>query len=177
MQSPPVIRTALNFGALCGLSNFAVFLILYYSGKNPLSMLSWYAAPLPILFMILATRHYRNRENGGLLRYDQGFRVSFLTSVAGAFVYGAIVWIFITAFDGSIMEMVKQEYLANLELSEGMMKSLLGEEAFEQSLESIDNLTPYNLVTSDVFYKVLGGLICSLIIAAFLRRVPYLKEE
>ena len=177
MQSPPVIRTALNFGALCGLVNITIFLVLFFSGMNPLSMLYFYYVPAPIVFMIIAARHYRNNENGGLLRYDQGFRISLLTSLAGALVYGAFVWIFLTAFDGSVMEMVRQEYLENLEKSEGMMKSMLGEEAYDQSIESIDNLTPYNLVATDVFYKGLGGLLCSLIIAAFMRRVPYFKEE
>ena len=89
MQSPPVLKTALNYGALSGLVSFIVFLILYWMNFNPLGPSSWLGAWVPIIFMVLATRHYRNYENGGFLMYWNGFRISFLTACAAAFVFGA----------------------------------------------------------------------------------------
>jgi len=177
MQNPPVLKTALNFGALSGLGSFSVFLILYWLGFNPLGAASWMGAWVPILLMILSCRHYRNVENGGFLFYWPAFRLSFLTACAGALIYGALTWAFVTIIDSSILDSFKQQSLEALELTEGMMKSMMGEAAFEQSVESINNMNMGDVASSDVFNKMLGGLLSAFIIAAFMRREPNFKEE
>lgn len=177
MQNPPILKTALNFGALSGLGSFSVFLVLYWLGFNPLGPSSWMGVWVPLLFMILASRHYRNVENSGFLFYWQGFRLAFLTACAGAMIYGALSWAFVTIIDASILDTFKQQSLEALELTEGMMKSFMGETAFEQSVESINNMNMGDVASSDVFNKMLGGLLSAFIIAAFMRREPNFKDE
>ncbi len=177
MESPPILKTALNFGALSGVGSFVVFLILYALDKNPLGPASWAGAWIPVLFMVLATRYYRNHENRGYISYWQGFRLGFLTASSGALLFGALSWLFVTVIDNSILDAFKQESLEALELTEGMMKSMIGESAFEQSVENINNMTMNDVATSDVFNKMLGGLLVAFITAAFLRREPNFKEE
>ena len=139
MHSPPVLKTALNYGALSGVGSFLVFLALYFMNLNPLGPASWMGAWVPLLFMVLATRHYRHYENGGFLRYWQGFRIGFLTASSGALLFGALAWLFVTLVDITVLERFKQESLEALELTEGMLKSMMGDSAFEQSVESINN--------------------------------------
>lgn len=177
MHSPPVLKTALNYGALSGIGSFVVFLILYWMNMNPLGPASWMGAWVPVLFMVLATRHYRNYENGGFLRYWQGFRIGFLTASAGAVLFGSLTWLFVTLFDAEVLERYKQESLQALELTEGIMKSMVGESAFEQSVESITNLEIGDVVSSDIFNKMLGGILSGFITAAFLRREPNFQNE
>jgi len=177
MQSPPVLKTALNYGALSGLVSFIVFLLLYWMHFNPLGPASWLGAWVPILFMILATRHYRKYENGGFLPYWNGFRIGFLTACASAFVFGALTWFFVTYVDGEILDRFKQESLEAMELTEGMMVSLVGESAFEQSVQSITNMDMFEVTSSDIFNKILGGLLSALIVAGFLKREPNFQEE
>lgn len=177
MQNPPILKTALNYGALSGLVSFIVFMVLYWMNLNPLGPASWLGAWVPILFIILATRHYRNYENGGYLFYWTGFRIGFLTACSAAFVFGALSWFFVSYVDGEILDRFKQESLEAMELTEGMMKSIVGESAFEQSVQSITNMEMIEVTTSDIFNKMLGGLISALIIAAFLRREPNFQNE
>ena len=168
MQSPPVLKTALNYGALSGLVSFIVFLILYWMNFNPLGPSSWLGAWVPIIFMVLATRHYRNYENGGFLMYWNGFRISFLTACEAAFV---------SYIDGEILDRFKQESLEAMELTEGMMKSIMGESAFDQSVQSITNMEMLEVTSGDIFNKMMGGLLCAFIVAAFLRREPNFQDE
>lgn len=177
MQNPPVIRTALNFGALSGLGSFTVFIILYFMGFNPLGPHSWVGCWIPVLFMILSSRHYRNIENGGFLFYWQGFRIGLLTACAGALVFGALSWAFVVVFDPGVLDAFKQQSLEALELSEGMMKSMMGEAAYDQSIEGINNMKMEDVAASDVFYKMFGGLISAFITAAFMRRDPNFSSE
>jgi hypothetical protein len=177
MHSPPVLKTALNYGALSGLLSFAFFLILYWSGLNPLGPASWMGVWIPVLMMVLSTRHYRQYENGGFLAYWQGFRTGFFTAASSAFVFGALVWLFVTVIDGEVLELYKQESLQAFELTEGMMKSMVGDSAFEQSIENINNMEIGDLVSADVFNKILGGLLTAFITAAFLKREPVYPDE
>ena len=177
MQNPPITRTALNYGALSGLGSFAVFLILYFLGINPLGPSSWAGAWVPLLFMVLASRHYRNFENGGYLIYWQAFRISLLTATAGGIVFGVLSWAFVKMIDPSILDTFKQQSLEALEMTEGMMKSMMGEAAYDQSIESINNMHMEDVAMSDVFYKMFGGLLSAFIIAAFMRRDPNFSSE
>jgi hypothetical protein len=177
MESPPLLKTSLNYGALSGLGSFIVFFILISLGKNPLGPASWAGAWIPILFMVLATRHYRDHENNGFVSYWQAFRIGFLTASAGALLFGALSWLYVTMIDNSVLDTFKQESLEALELTEGMMKSMIGESAFEQSIENINNMSMNEVTTSDIFNKMFGGLLSAFITAAFLRREPVLRDE
>lgn len=177
MESPPIAKTALNYGALSGIASFSMFLILYFSGKNPLGPASWLGAWIPVFIMVLATKHYRNVENQGFVSYWQAFRIGFITASAGAMLFGALSWSFVTIVDASILDTFKQENLEALELTEGMMKSMIGETAFEQSVENINDMNMSDVSASDVFNKMFGGLLAAFITAAFLRREPNFKNE
>lgn len=177
MQNPPILKTVLNFGALSGLGSFLVFLILYWLGYNPLGVASWAGAWVPVLFMVLASAYYRGNENGGYLYYWQGFRLGFLTACASALVYGGLSWAFVTMIDNSILDTFKQQSLEAMEMTEGMMKSMMGESAFEQSVETINNMKMEEVASSDILNKMLGGLLTAFITAAFMRREPHFTDE
>lgn len=177
MESPPILKTSLNYGALSGLGSFIFFYILYALDKNPLGASSWAGAWIPVLFMVLATRHYRNHENLGYVTYWQAFRIGFLTAAGGALLFGALTWLFVMLIDNAVLDLFKQESLQSLELTEGLMKSIIGESAFEQSVENINSMTMNDVCTSDIFNKVIGGLLSAFITAAFLRREPNYRNE
>ncbi|MFN8153262.1 MAG: DUF4199 domain-containing protein [Bacteroidia bacterium] len=177
MQNPPVIRTALNYGALSGLGSFIVFLALYFMGINPLGPASWAGAWVPVVFMVLSSRHYKYVENGGFLFYWQGFRIGLLTACSGALVYGVLSWAFVKIADPGILDAFKQQSLEALEMTEGIMKSMMGEAAYMQSIESINNMHMEDVAASDVFYKMFGGLLTAFITAAFMRRDPNFTSE
>ena len=178
MNSPPLLKTALNYGVLCALTSFTVFMGLYWAGLNPLeTIITWVDSWIPIVFMVLAALHYRNRENQGMITYWQAFRMGFLTATFGALLYGAMVWIFGTVGDGQFLDLIKQERLSAMELSEGFMKSFMGESAYEQGLEYINNMDMAFVATEEIRDKTLGGLLCAFITAAFTRREPRYTEE
>ncbi|MCE2846694.1 MAG: DUF4199 domain-containing protein [Sphingobacteriales bacterium] len=177
MHPPSTLKTALNYGVLSGAGSFVFFLFLYLTDTNPLGNASWLGAWIPPLFMVLASIHYRNIENKGIVGYWQAFRIGLLTSSAGALLFAGMAWIFITVWDPTILENHKQELLAATELAEGYMQELIGESAYEQSIENISNMDLYELVMGDAFNKMLGGLVIAFITAAFVRREPYFPEE
>ncbi len=170
MNQPPVLKTALNFGAMSGLASFAMFLLLYYTGFNPLGQISWVGVWIPVVFIVLGTKHYRDHEGLGYISYWQGFRVGFLTASCGAFLFALMVWSFATVIDAQIVERFKQESLMYLEQTEQLSKSMFGEAIYDASVENIEKITTGTISAQEFWDKTFGGLIISLITAAFLRK-------
>jgi len=169
MNQPPVFKTAMNFGAMSGLSCFAMFLILYFTGSNPLGQISWVGVWIPIVFIVLGSRHYRNHEGQGYISYWQGFRVGFLTASCGAFLFALLVWTFATVIDANIIERFKEESLLYLEQTEKLSRSVFGSSIYDASVENIEKITTESIAAQEFWNKTFGGLIVSFITAAFLR--------
>ena len=169
---PPLIRTAINIGAIYGLSSFAIFLILHYAGLNPLSSSSLIGFWTPLLFVIISIRYYRNYEGGGFINYWRAFRVGLLTIVCGALLYSLLLYLFGTIGATDLVDNYKEQMFSQMEETEGLIKGIFGEKMQDMAMESINNTTLRMLASTDFFYKCLGGAFLSLIVAAFLKRNP-----
>lgn len=173
MNFSPLWRTALNYGAMSGLTSFLIFLALYYKGMNPLGPASWLGAWIPIVFICLSTKYYRDRILGGFISYWQGFRTGMLTAICGSFLFALFIYSFTKIFDGTIVEAFKSDALRGMEDA----KYIFSDEMYDQGIESIEKINMGNIATNDFFTKILGGLLISFITAAFYRRLPSEIEE
>ncbi len=172
MLNPPVFKTALNFGAMSALAGFAVFLGLYYSGYNPLGPSSWAGAWIPILFMVLGIKNYRDHASNGYVSYWKAFRCGLLIASCGAFLYSLLVYIFGTIVDQQLLESFKAESLIYLEQTEELSKSVFGESVYQASVDNIQKSTMSTIASQEFFNKMFGGFLVSFITAAFLRKNP-----
>lgn len=169
---PPIMRTALNIGALYGLSSFAFFLLLYYGGFHPLGASSMFGAWLPIVFVIIGIRFYRNKECGGTIGYWLAFRAGFLTIVCGGALAALLLYLFGTVGAPDLVDSYKEEMLQGMEQTESMMRGMFGDKFFDLNVENINKTTLSSIASTDFFNKCLGGAVVSLIAAAFLKRKP-----
>lgn len=173
---PPIMRTALNIGALFGLCSFVFFLLMYYSGLNPLGPSSWLGLWIPMVFIIWSIRHYRDHECGGYVSYWRAFRTGLLTTMCGALLSALLLYIFGTIGATGLLEDYKEQMLKGLEETEKMMRSMLGDKAFDMTVDNISQTTLSSLASSDFFNKTFGGVFVSLIVSAFLKRNPPADE-
>lgn len=169
---PSALKTASNYGAMSGLASFAFFLLIYWSGSNPLGPVSWLGAWIPVVFMIPSVKKYRDRDCGGYVTYWPAYRASFLTAAFGALLFAALLWLFGTVIDSTILDKFREESLAYLTQNEEMSRSLFGESFYETSVENIQKITLGNIATQDFIYKCFGGMMVSFIIAAVMYRKP-----
>jgi hypothetical protein len=170
-MQPSPFKSSVNYGAMYGLACFAVFVLIYWAGGNPLGPASWLAVWIPPLFIYLSIKHYRSMLSGKLT-YMEGLRTGLITAASGALLYALIVYIFGKIIDPSIIETYKEEMLTSLESSEATMRGMLGDEMFDRSVEEIGKVTLSGQAFAEFSNKCMGGLIYSLIIAAILKRKP-----
>ena len=130
---------------------------------------SWLAAWIPPLFIFLAVKRFRNHESGGYIRFKAAFVTGTMTAMSGALLYSLIIYIFGTLIDPAIIDNFKELMLADLEKTEDMMRSMVGDSIYEQSIEEVKKTTLRSIATTDFIYKSFGGGIVSLIVAAILK--------
>ncbi len=169
-----MLRYALHFGGIQGVATFAIFLLLYWMGINPLGNASWLGAWIPVLIIAKATRSYRDHELEGFISYSEGFRMGLFTAIAGGLLSALLIFIFCTLVDSTIVDEFKEQTLSQLELVEAQMKGLMGDTLYENAVETYNNINLQSIVSSEFFNKLLGGLIISLITAAIYKKdKPY----
>ncbi|MFI5220132.1 MAG: DUF4199 domain-containing protein [Bacteroidia bacterium] len=173
MSITPLWRTALNFGAMSGISSFGLFLILYVKGINPLGPSSWLGAWIPVVFICIATRYYRDRILGGFITYWQGFRTGMLTAICGSFLFALFIYSFAKIYGTDIVELFKNDAIQGMEDA----KYILGDDLYDQGMESLEKITIGTMASNDFFTKMLGAVLVCLITAAAYRKLPSPIDE
>lgn len=156
----------MNFGAMSGLGSFAVFLALYYKGINPLGKAAWIGAWIPVVFICMATKIYRDRFLAGEISYGQGIKIGLTTAMAASFLFVLLVYIFASLIDYNVITMYKNEFFQNMEET----KFMFSDEMYEQTIEDMHKSSIINIAFTDFFAKMLGAFIVTLVTAAIYRK-------
>lgn len=173
MKVTPLWRTALNFGAMSGISSFALFVILYVKGINPLGPSSWLGAWIPVVFISISTRYYRDRILGGFIKYWEGFRTGMLTAICSSFLFALFIYSFAKLYGADIVELFKADAIQALEDT----KYILGDDLYDEGMSSIDKVNIGTIAANDFFTKMLGAVLVCFITAAAYRKLPLPTDE
>jgi hypothetical protein len=164
----PRLRTAMHYGALSGIGSFLIFLAIYWKGSNPLGAASWLGAWIPVVFLCISIKYFRDKLLGGFITYGQAFKTGVMTTLFASLLFGFMVYIFSYLTHAAFLQAHIQEALLGLEQS----KMFFNDELYAEMEEKIESLSINEVVLNDFFTKMLGGLIVSLFAAAYYRRNP-----
>lgn len=165
-----MLRYSMNYGAVSGMGCFAVFLLIYFSGINPLGNASWLAAWIPVVVICICTKQYRENELEGFITYGQAWNVGAFTGIFSGLLYALLVYIFLKVYDNNLIEAFREENIAQLETLSEEIKSMLGTTVYETTLEGYKRLDVKTVCSSDFFNKTIGAILVSLITAAIYKR-------
>ncbi len=159
--------TVLTWGLYLGIASIVYLLLVSYSGLmgNTAVGLLWYG--IVIALLIFGIKHYKEKENGGYLKYGQGLGLGSLIGLAGGVVYGLFMYVFYAIIDPSVHEQL-------IALSQEKALEMGATEASLEQAEGIMGvmLSPGMMSVSAVFSCVLWAFIFALIIAAILKKDP-----
>jgi hypothetical protein len=164
----PRLRTAMHYGALSGIGSFLIFIAIYWKGSNPLGAASWLGAWIPVVFICISIKYFRDKLLGGFITYGQAFKTGLMTTVCASALFEFMVYIFGYFTHEAFLQAHIQEALMGLEQS----KMFFNDELYAEMEKEIENLTMNKVVLNDFFTKMLGGVIVSLFAAAYYRRNP-----
>lgn len=166
---------ALNIGTLAGLLSYGLYMGLYALGKSPLTDWRYVGIWIPVLFIFLAIRQIKHEAEDQHITFGRAFYTGMLTVLVMASLKAVLIFITMSLTGEGIIE----QYFAELErvkqqlLDEG--KPLL---PLMNDLEGLRKQFDARMVSILEFnMQVFGGLILSLIIAAFMYSRKKQRDE
>ncbi|MGQ1784034.1 MULTISPECIES: DUF4199 domain-containing protein [unclassified Saccharicrinis] len=166
-QAASKSSTVYTYGLYLGIASIVFSLITFYSGMLGDKYFSYLGFVITIAFVFLGLKYYKEKENGGFMKYGQGVGLGVLISLVGGVLSSAFTFVYFSFIDPAkhqeLLAVIQEQQLqagvpeAQLEQIEGVMSMML---------------SPMSLALMGVVGAVFGGLIISLIISAILKKDP-----
>ncbi len=166
MSETSSIRAGLYYGSLSGLAVFVFYMTVHLAGFNIFGAITLLNIWIPVVFVILAIRHQRDKIFGGIISFGQAFKAGMVTTFFASLLFGLGFYLFGKIFDHGILNTYKIQ--AELSMEEG--KKILSQSLVDKAMESIDMATMESLTMSEAFNKLLWGVVVSLVAAAIMKR-------
>jgi hypothetical protein len=96
-----------------------------------------------------------------------------MTALSASFLFALLIYIFVTIFDSSVIELYTNEMKAGLEET----KFMFSDEMYDKAMEGFEKLTIVTIAYNDFFIKMVGALLVTFVTAAIYRKVPSPFEE
>jgi len=161
-----------KYGLAGGIISVLLFLVLQWTGENPLikgSLFGFFFIPI---FVFFAVKEFKKYYGGGFLHFWQGMSIGFFTYMLLAIISALFVWIYLEVINPQLL----QDYITNrVELMAGSRANLierLGQQTYDNSLASVRGATPWDLALDDFLRKVFAGFFITTIIAVVMRQLP-----
>lgn len=169
----PLVSVPVQYGAVASALLMILFVVLFYSGKHPMSIPVFFDIRILILplFMVIAMKDFRDNKNGGVLHFWQGFSIGFITFVMLAIIISFFIMIFV-AIDPDFLQFYINERVNLLIEHRDQLTESIGEETVQLQLDKLPFTTSIDLAI-DYFIKTLGiGIFLNIIISIILRKQP-----
>ncbi|MFC2125673.1 DUF4199 domain-containing protein, partial [Bacteroidota bacterium] len=154
LKGKPILKISLRYGGMGAALSAVLFIILFYSGKNPFlipAMLDFRILVFPII-LLFGIRDFKENINGGYLHFWEGMSVGLLE----IFVFSFLMLLFILAFGSLIETGLVDQYITDLQeqiiAGKERFSGSIGEEAYSKTLEILPSTTIFDLAL-DYFLK------------------------
>lgn len=167
-------KTAITYGFYGAILGVVFYMLLVFSGNSPWGSASWMGSWIPGISAYFALKTFRQETNQENFKFSKLFRTSITTIFFQAFMVNIITVLLANILQTNSLEIYRAEMLQNAE----QMKSLVSEKMFEQLLIELKNISYSTLAFWDFIYKIMGGLIVSLILAGiFIKNKPIFEHQ
>jgi hypothetical protein len=169
----PIWKTALLWGAYASVAGILISLLMFLFDYNPLSggmagMFLMFGIGLTMagIFAALAIKQYRDKDNGGYVKYGTGLLISIVVSAVSGTV--GQIWEYIM---GTVIDPSRYSKMA--EAFAETWGEAMPPEALEEALAKFEEGPQLlNILTSGLLGGAFFGLLVGLIVAAIMKREP-----
>ena len=170
----PIYSIPIKYGGMAFVLSIILFLILYYSGQNPLlipAFLDFRILLFPI-FLVFSLRDFKENHNGGFLHFWQGFSIGLMVILIIAILMSLFILILGSWIETDFVSNFIQSSIDQINSAKEKITSAIGEEELTKVLEILPSTSLFDLAL-DYFLKSLPyGLFLTIIISLILRKKP-----
>jgi hypothetical protein len=129
-QPTPIWKHALMYGLYTGAALIVLSLIWYVLDMYMKNWTAWFSYAVLLAGVVLASMHYRDKYNNGLISYGQSVSAGFLTALFAGVVAGIYTFIFMSfvgeEFARTMLAITEEKTLAsNPEISDEQLEMIL----------------------------------------------------
>ncbi len=163
-KQPSLVSIGLKYGLLLGLVSivYAMFSFITESFGNFFVNL-FISLVLAILGVVLAMREFK-KKNGGYMSYGQGVGLGLIVMIISSILSGLFTLLYIEYVDTNLTEKMVDATITQMSAF-GVDADMMDEQRDKLLAEQ----TPVKQLTGALSNGIFGGLILSLIIAAFMK--------
>jgi hypothetical protein len=165
------LATAYKFGLLGGFLSIASFYILSFLYADPTNLNLVFGYLLIPVSIFLSVKFFKDYSNSGYLSFAEGMTVGFVTYGLIGLLSTVGIWIILLIFP-DLFALIKAEKIELLIKNKEMILSQVGENSFEATRKSMEELSPWNVALNDGLWKIIPGMFFSIIISIILRKNP-----
>lgn len=163
-------QVAKKWGLYLGLVFIVYGLIQQLAGLAANDTVGYLAYIILIAGIVLAHREYK-KEGNGYMSYKQGFSIGAVVTVISSIMSIAFTYVYIKFVDDSMIDMIKDKQLEELEASD------MSDAQIEQAMEfTAGFMTPEVMMALALFFGILIGIVISLVIAAITKNTDPSEE-
>ncbi len=167
-QNPntPLLKSALEYGVIFSLIGFALTLAAHYAGLDMNGNLwkgfNWVLSAAMVGWMLW---NFREKKNGGFLRYGQGVGLSVLTGLVSGVIGGIFFFIFVKYIAPEFITQIEDAAIA------GMQEQGLTDEQIEMNMGYASMfMSPGAMVVYAILGALFSYLIYGLIFSAIFKK-------
>jgi hypothetical protein len=164
-KKPSLLRSTLNYGIMLGLALVIYSILLWMFNATFNQGLSYVSYVIMIGGIILATRAYREHEQGGYISYGRALGVGTLTVLFASVITSVYTYLLFSVIDPGLMDrlMIMRE--------EAFYESGLADDQIDMALQMTERFArPGIMAISGFFAGVFAGFIISLVTSIFLKK-------
>lgn len=169
----PVIRVALRYGFLAGITGWVLLLVLYYIGRHPVLIPVYmdFRIILFVVFIYFTLREIRDYYQNGVLYFWQGIFSSFLFTLCYAVVASSLLFIFMHLEPDFLSDYISRSIETVKSLPAETIEKI-GQDTYNRNLELLPHTDISDLTLLYFFQSFLISLFISMILSVILRRQP-----
>ena len=158
-------KIALKYGLYGAIIGLVFYILLLFSNNSPWGSSSWMGCWIPGVTAYFALKSFKEDAQQDSYSYTQLFRISFSTIFFQAMFVNILTLIVATVLNTNALEIYKAEMAQNAE----QLKAMISVDMYNQLQTELKNISQSVLAFWDFIYKLIGGLIVSLILAKSLK--------
>lgn len=165
------LNTTLLYGIFGGLACSVWFISVYYSGAN-----AFYSFPQKLVILVQGTvvylgiRYHRSKYSTEEFSFAEGIFTGLCISLALSIISSLFMYIFSQYIHPEMVAAHVEELKKYLLLNKEELIKQSSVEVYEGNFKNVDGVTAYTLMLDELIWKMIRGLMFSILASLTLRR-------